>query len=102
VVWFLWLFRKQIISSRAVNQELLSRELHIAGVVLSCGPKSEEAWAYRYFSSKTLLFLEPYRFIESLNHYFLLFLKQLGGSLAKYAEVSESECILKIPFTVIL
>jgi hypothetical protein len=84
-----------------VNQEVLSRELHMAGVVLSCGPKSEETWAYRYFSLETLLFLEPYRFIESLTHYLLCFLKQMGGSLAKFVEVSESECNMKILFTVI-
>ncbi|CAM6114677.1 unnamed protein product [Calypogeia fissa] len=42
-----WSTRRRVILSRAVNHELLSEELRMAGVVLSCGPKSEETWAYR-------------------------------------------------------
>lgn len=53
----MWSIRKRIILGRAANQDLLSRELHMAGVVLSCGPKSEETWAYRSHFLSSLSFL---------------------------------------------
>ncbi|BBN02459.1 protein prenyltransferase alpha subunit repeat containing protein 1 [Marchantia polymorpha subsp. ruderalis] len=42
-----WNMRKRILSTKTANEILLSAELRIASIVLSCAPKSEETWAHR-------------------------------------------------------
>ncbi|KAL2641865.1 hypothetical protein R1flu_009452 [Riccia fluitans] len=42
-----WNMRKRLLPKRAADGDVLVAELRLAGVVLSCAPKSEETWAHR-------------------------------------------------------
>lgn len=53
--------RKRVVSTKATTEDVLEAELRLAGIVLSCAPKSEETWAHRSFF-KPFYFMFVYDF----------------------------------------